>query len=115
MDDVLCVSRDSHEVTEEFVKADEDAYSMGLDTNYEHDTPWLRYGYTSMTTPETTYELNVETGERRQLKQQPVLGYDASKYATERTRPSARDAATVPVQLVDSKEFEQHCTATLPQ
>src|SRR3546814_718685 len=44
--------------SEEHVKADEDAYSMGLDTNSEHDTPWLRYGYTTMTTPETTYELN---------------------------------------------------------
>src|SRR3546814_837507 len=57
--------------TEEFVKADEDAYSMGLDTNSEHDTPWLRYGYTSMTTPETTYELNVVTGEHPQPTHQP--------------------------------------------
>ena len=53
---------------EEYVKADEPAYSMGLDVNSEHDTPWLRYSYTSMTTPATTYELNVETGERKQLK-----------------------------------------------
>src|SRR5690606_10164421 len=37
--------------TEEFVKADEDAYSMGLDVNSEPGTDWLRYGYTSMTTP----------------------------------------------------------------
>src|SRR3546814_11545326 len=83
--------------SEEHVKADEDAYSMGLDTNSEHDTPWLRYGYTSMTTPETTYELNVETGERRQLKQQPVLGYDASKYATERPWATARHGTKGPV------------------
>src|SRR5690606_9080122 len=59
---------------EAFVAADEDAYSMGLDVNSEPDSEWLRYGYTSMTTPETTYEMNVRTGERRQLKQQPVPG-----------------------------------------
>ena len=100
---------------EEYVKADEDAYSMGLDVNSEHDTEWLRYGYTSMTTPETTYELNVETGERRQLKQQPVLGYDASKYATERTWATARDGTRVPVSLVYRKGFERNGKAALLQ
>src|SRR5690606_22604848 len=68
----------------DYVKADEPAYSMGLGDNTEADTPWLRYAYTSMTTPTTVYELNTQSGERRQLKQQPVIGYDASKYETER-------------------------------
>src|SRR3546814_14363568 len=66
-----------------------------------------------MTTPETTYELNVETGERRQLKQQPVLGYDASKYATERTWATARDGTKVPVSLVYRKGFEKNGKAAL--
>ncbi|WP_417471597.1 S9 family peptidase [Luteimonas mephitis] len=101
--------------SEEYVKADESAYSMGLDINSEHDTPWLRYGYTSMTTPETTYELNVETGERRQLKQQPVLGYDASKYATERLWATARDGTRVPVSVVYRKGFEKIGKAALLQ
>ena len=101
--------------SEEYVKADESAYSMGLDINSEHDTPWLRYGYTSMTTPETTYELNVETGERRQLKQQPVLGYDASKYATERLWATARDGTRVPVSVVYRKGFEKNGKAALLQ
>ncbi len=37
-----------------------------------------------MTTPTTVFELNTATGERRQLKVQPVIGYDASKYETDR-------------------------------
>src|SRR5690606_20617732 len=86
---------------------DESAYSMGIDVNSEHDTPWLRYSYTSMTTPATTYELNVETGERKQLKQQPVIGYDAGKYATERVWVEARDGARVPVSLVYRKGFKK--------
>jgi len=101
--------------SEEYVKADESAYSMDLDINSEHDTPWLRYGYTSMTTPETIYELNVETGERRQLKQQPVLGYDASKYATERLWATARDGTRVPVSVVYRKGFEKNGKAALLQ
>ena len=100
---------------EEYVKADEPAYSMGLDVNSEHDTPWLRYAYTSMTTPATTYELNVETGERRQLKQQPVIGYDASKYTTERVWVEARDGTRVPVSLVYRNGFEKNGKGALFQ
>lgn len=100
---------------EEYVKADEPAYSMGLDVNSEPDTPWLRYSYTSMTTPATTYELNVDTGERRQLKQQPVIGYDASRYVTERVWVEARDGTKVPVSLVYKKGFEKNGKGALFQ
>ncbi len=100
---------------EEYVKADEPAYSMGLDVNSEHDTPWLRYAYTSMTTPATTYELNVETGERRQLKQQPVIGYDPGKYTTERVWVEARDGTRVPVSLVYRNGFEKNGKGALFQ
>ncbi|WDS35719.1 S9 family peptidase [Pseudoxanthomonas sp.] len=98
-----------------FVKADEPAYSMGLDVNSEHDTPWLRYSYTSLTTPATTYELNTATGERRLMKQQPVLGYDASKYTTERLWVTARDGTKVPVSLVYKNGFKKDGTAALLQ
>ena len=100
---------------EEFVKADEPAYSMGFSTNSEADTPWLRYSYTSLTTPATTYELNVVTGERRLLKQQPVIGYDASQYVTERVWSTARDGVKVPVSLVYKKGFKRDGTAAMLQ
>lgn len=99
----------------EFVKADEPAYSMGLDVNAEHDTPWLRYSYTSLTTPATTYELNTVTGERRLMKQQPVLGYNPSKYTTERLWVTARDGTKVPVSLVYKNGFKKDGTAALLQ
>ncbi|MEN1960588.1 S9 family peptidase [Luteimonas sp. MJ246] len=100
---------------DEYVAADEPAYSMGLSVNAEPDTQWLRYGYTSMTTPGTTYELNVQTGERRLLKQQPVIGYDPSKYVTERSWATARDGTRIPVSLVYRKGFEKDGTAALLQ
>ncbi|MET0290593.1 MAG: S9 family peptidase [Pseudoxanthomonas sp.] len=99
----------------EYVKADEPAYSMGLDINAEPDTQWLRYSYTSMTTPATTYELNTVTGERKQLKQQPVLGYDPTKYTTERLWVTARDGTKVPVSLVYKNGFRKDGTAALLQ
>ncbi|QCU72788.1 S9 family peptidase [Luteimonas yindakuii] len=101
--------------SEQHVAADEPAYSMGLSVNAEPDTQWLRYSYTSLTTPATTYEVNVATGERRTLKQQPVIGYDASKYVTERIWSEARDGTRVPVSLVYRKGFEKNGQAALLQ
>jgi len=100
---------------EEYVAADEPAYSMGLDVNSEPGTPWLRYSYTSLTTPATTYELDTSTGERRLLKQQPVLGYDPAKYVTERLWATARDGTRVPVSIVYRKGFAKDGSAALLQ
>lgn len=100
---------------EEYVKADEPAYSMGLSVNSEHDTPWLRYSYTSLTTPGTTYEVNVLTGERKLLKREPVIGYDPDKYVTERVWATARDGVKIPVSLVYRKGFEKDGKAAMLQ
>ena len=100
---------------DEYVKADEPAYSMGISTNTEHDTTKLRYTYTSLTTPATTYELDTATGERRLLKQQPVIGYDPTQYVTERVWATARDGERIPVSLVYRKGFEKNGTAAMLQ
>ncbi|MDR2871399.1 MAG: S9 family peptidase [Xanthomonadaceae bacterium] len=100
---------------QEYIEADEPAYSMQLSINSEPDSVWLRYTYTSLTTPSTTYELNTETGERRTLKQQPVIGYDASRYRTERIWADARDGQRIPVSLVYRQDFEKDGTAALLQ
>jgi len=101
---------------EEYVKADETAYSMGLAANPEPESRWLRYTYTSLTTPATTYELNVDTGERRLLKQQPVPGYDPSLYVTERVWAPARDGKTrIPVTIAYRRDTPRNGTAPLLQ
>jgi oligopeptidase B len=66
------------------IDAEESAYAMALGTNDEADTDTLRYVYTSLTTPATTYDYDMRSGARRLLKQEPVLGdFDAARYATE--------------------------------
>ncbi|MBN8264636.1 MAG: S9 family peptidase [Xanthomonadales bacterium] len=99
----------------DYVKADETAYSMGLDVNAEPATDWLRYSYTSLAMPATTYELNVRTGERRELKRQPVPGYDPANYVTERLWATARDGTRIPVSIVYRKGFEKNGKAALLQ
>ena len=99
----------------DYVKADETAYSMGLDVNAEPATDWVRYSYTSLAMPATTYELNVRTGERRELKRQPVPGYDPANYVTERLWATARDGTRIPVSIVYGKGFRKDGTAALLQ
>ena len=98
-----------------FIDADEPAYAMALTGNAEPDTAWVRYDYDSMVTPTTTYETNIQTGERRTLKVQPVPGYDPSKYVTERVWATARDGTKIPVSLVYAKGFKKDGTAALFQ
>ena len=97
------------------VATDESAYSMTLGTNEEPDSDWLRYTYDSLASPTTTYEVNYKTGERRVLKVQPVPGYNASKYVTERVWATARDGTRIPVSLIHAKDFKKDGTAALFQ
>ena len=52
----------------------EPAYFVAFGDNYEFNTPLLRFGYTSMTTPMTIYDYNMKTKEKVLLKQEEVLG-----------------------------------------
>ena len=99
-----------------YVRADEPAYTASLGTNPEQNSEVLRYLYTSMTTPQTTYDLNMRTGERTLMKRQPVLGgFDSANYATERIWVAARDGVKVPVSLVYRRGFKQDGSAALLQ
>lgn len=79
---------------------DDPAYVTWLSINPSPETSKLRYGYSSMTTPDTLYELDLDTGERKTLKQAEVKGFDPSHYRSERLWIIARDGVQVPVSLV---------------
>ncbi len=99
-----------------FVASDEAAYAMALDTNAEPATKWLRYTYASLTTPTTTYEVQVASDERKLLKREPVLGgYAPEHYQTERLWAVARDATRIPISIVYRKGFQKDGRAPLLQ
>ncbi|MGV8925227.1 MAG: S9 family peptidase [Ewingella sp.] len=79
---------------------DDPTYVTWLAYNPEPDTALLRYGYSSMTTPSSLFELNLDTGERTLLKQQEVKNFDAANYCSERVWIDSRDGVKVPVSLV---------------
>ncbi|MFW0767057.1 oligopeptidase B [Trabulsiella odontotermitis] len=95
------INRKTREVTG--IAFDDPAYVTWLAYNPEPETSRLRYGYSSMTTPDTLFELDMDTGERRVLKQQEVKGFDSSVYRSEHLWVNARDGVEVPVSLVYHK------------
>ena len=97
------------------VRADDPASTQFFDVNVERDTPRLRYAYTSLSTPDSVYEIDMKTGERTLLKRQPVPGYDPAGYVTERVWATARDGVRVPVSLLYRKGFQRNGTAPLYQ
>ena len=84
---------------------DDPAYVTWLAYNPEPETSRLRYGYSSMTTPDTLFELDMDTGERRVLKQTEVPGFDAANYRSEHVWITARDGTEVPVSLVYHQKY----------
>jgi oligopeptidase B len=73
-------------------------------TNPEFDTPVIRYTYSSMITPNSTYEYDFKTRRSELLKQQEIpSGYDKTKYETTRVWATARDGVKVPVSLMMKK------------
>jgi oligopeptidase B len=99
------------------LESDEAAYRMALGANEEIDSHVVRYTYTSLTTPYTTWDYDVRTGERTLLKREPVLGdFDPARYATEQLWVPARDGERIPVALVYRKDkFRRDGSAPLLQ
>lgn len=83
---------------------DDPTYVTWLGHNPEPETGKLRYGYSSMTTPDTLYEVDMDSGERQVLKQTAVKGFDAAHYRSERHWITVRDGVEVPVSLVYRKD-----------
>src|SRR3569623_1509088 len=98
------VVRDLRDDREWTVKFEEEAYSLGMEAGYEYDTTTIRFSYSSPTTPERTYDLDLETGARTLLKQQVVpSGHDPDDYVTRRIFADAPDGERVPITLLYRK------------
>ncbi|HSK24216.1 MAG TPA: S9 family peptidase [Egicoccus sp.] len=80
---------------------DEEVYTAGTGPNPRFDSRVLRLVYTSLTTPTQVIDVDLDTGERTLLKQQPVRGgYDRESYVSWREWATAPDGTRVPISLV---------------
>ena len=79
----------------------EHTYTAWIDVNLESKTNWVRYGFSSLKTPEALYEYNLRTKEIRTLKKETILcDYDPNDYVTERHLVVSRDGTKVPMSVI---------------
>jgi oligopeptidase B len=73
--------------------------------NPEPDGPALRIGRTSLVTPSSVLQVDLESREETLLKQEPVLGgFDPARYVSSRQWANAPDGIRVPISLVHLRD-----------
>jgi len=92
-----------------YIPFNDPAYVAYTSINREYDTDILRYGYSSMTTPNTTYAFNMADQSQEILKQKEVVGgHNPEDYISERLFVTARDGAEIPMSIVYKKGVERN-------
>jgi oligopeptidase B len=83
-----------------YLDGGEEASVMWPASNVSTDTDTIRYGFSSLVTPNQTWEIDLRTGESKLLKADRVLaGFSSDNYTSKRMMITARDGKKVPVSL----------------
>ena len=86
------------------IDSSEPAYSMTLVQTPGIDSTTVRYVYSSLITPRTTYDYDMHTGLKELKKTEDVLGgYNPGNYVTEFLHATARDGTQIPVSVAYAK------------
>ncbi len=101
---------------EHYINFGEPAYDASVGHNPDFATNILRFTYTSLTTPVSVFDYDMNTQTKTLRKEQEVLGeFDKNDYETARFFVTARDGAKVPVSIVYKKGFQQDGSQPLLQ
>jgi oligopeptidase B len=83
------------------IKFGESCYTAYTSINPDFDTDVLRFTYTSLITPNSIFDYDMNTKEKTLLKQQEVVGgYEPKNYTSERIYAKASDGTLIPISLV---------------
>src|SRR5690554_4699915 len=94
-----------------YISFKDPTYMAYISTNREMDSDVLRYGYTSLTTPNSVYDYNMKSGDSELMKRQEVIGdFDPDNYTSERIFAESRDGTQIPISIVYRKGFEKDGT-----
>jgi oligopeptidase B len=100
---------DSHEIV-----FPEPVYTVGPGDNPEYETVSFRLNYTSLVTPMSVYDYDIERRELRLRKRNPVLGgYDTERYESRREWATADDGTLIPISILRLRETPQDGSAPL--
>lgn len=95
-----------------YIEVGEPTYACFVDNNPEFDTKTLRYAFSSLKTPTTIVDYNMESRAKEIKKVAPVLGgFDPNNYETEHLWATARDGTKVPISIVYKKGLQKNGSA----
>ena len=89
-----------------YIDFEEEVFSAYSSVNSEINSNTFRYGYSSMTTPNSTIEYNLNKKTKTVLKEAEILGgtFDKNNYESMLVWADARDGKKVPISLVFRKD-----------
>ena len=97
-----------HSGKDEYIDFGEATFTARISVNEEFNTNILRYSFTSMVTPGSIYDYNMDSGELTLMKQDKVVGgYNQNNYHAERRYAIAKDGKPVPISLVYRKDSKK--------
>ena len=93
--------------TDYYIDFKENAYAAYISINKEYNTDILRYAFSSLITPRSIYDYNMDSRERTLMKvEEPVNGYNSADYQSERIYIDSRDGKIIPISLVYKKDLK---------
>ncbi len=96
-----------------YVTFPEPAYGVFPVQNAEFDSQTLRFQYSSLLTPASTYDYDLATHQRVLKKRVEVPGYNPSQYEVKRLMVPVRDGVHVPVSMIVHKGWTQDASHPL--
>jgi len=99
LDQLRVYNRRDH--SQQLIPPTEETFTVYLENNPEYSAEFVRVGYSSLTTPHTIYDIQLNTFERTVIKQTVVLGnFKSENYTSERVWAQSEDGTKVPISLV---------------
>jgi oligopeptidase B len=93
-----------------YLPFDNETYTAHSTQNIEYDTNILRYSYNGLTTPASIIDFNMETHEKKVMKEMEVLGgkFEKNNYESKRVWAEAADGSKIPISMVYRKGMIQN-------
>ena len=93
---------------------EESAYTAGIVSTPDYNSETLRFNYSSMTTPNSVYDYNMNSKAKKLMKKQEVLGgFNSKDHITERIFATAEDGTKIAGSIVYKKGVTKDGTAPL--
>ena len=95
------------------IQFDESSYDVWPGTNDEFNTETFRFVYTSMKTPRSVFDYDMNSQSRVLKKETPVRDYDRTQYTTDRIFAKAKDGTEVPISIIRKNDVALNAAAPM--